>query len=240
MTTTAFRSTATSRAGSPTTRRSASRATAGTSCRDVDGHDREAVDRAIVAAKAVDRSAFADLLQDSHRRRARPTRPGTHEAHGAALGEKEIAATRAAIGWNYAAVRDPAACRTRRGTHASAALQPRRAGRRSSPRTRAHTPRARARIRAPHERRAARRFRGARARLDGEDEGEGRDDRDPQGFAECRSRRWRRCLPELVGGSADLAGSNLTLWSGSRDDRARLQAATTFTTACASSAWPRS
>jgi hypothetical protein len=31
-----------------------------------------------------------------------------------------------------------------------------------------------------------------------------------------RSKRCHRALPELIGGSADLAGSNLTLWSGSK------------------------
>ena len=38
--------------------------------------------------------------------RARRPRPGTATAHGAALGEKEVAATRAALGWTLSAVRD--------------------------------------------------------------------------------------------------------------------------------------
>ena len=43
-------------------------------------------------------------------------------------------------------------------------------------------------------------------------------------------------LPELLGGSADLAGSNLTLWKGCKSVSAKTPAATTCTTACASSA----
>ena len=37
-----------------------------------------------------------------------PTKAGTADAHGAALGEKEVAATREALGWTASAVRDPA------------------------------------------------------------------------------------------------------------------------------------
>jgi transketolase len=43
-------------------------------------------------------------------------------------------------------------------------------------------------------------------------------------------------LPELLGGSADLAGSNLTLWKGARASARAMPRATTSTTACASSA----
>ncbi len=44
-------------------------------------------------------------------------------------------------------------------------------------------------------------------------------------------------LPELLGGSADLAGSNLTLWKGCKGiGKGRRSPATTSTTACASSA----
>ena len=46
-------------------------------------------------------------------------------------------------------------------------------------------------------------------------------------------------LPELLGGSADLAGSNLTLWSGAKGV-SREAGATTFTTGCVNSAWRRS
>jgi transketolase len=43
-------------------------------------------------------------------------------------------------------------------------------------------------------------------------------------------------LPELIGGSADLAHSNLTLWTGSKSVAGTIRTRTTSTTACASSA----
>ncbi|MBE0620970.1 MAG: transketolase [Burkholderiales bacterium] len=66
----------------------------------VDGHDVEAVDRAIAAAKAVtDRPSL--ICCKTVIGKGSPNKAGTHDVHGAALGEKEVAATRAAIGWNY-------------------------------------------------------------------------------------------------------------------------------------------
>jgi transketolase len=66
----------------------------------VDGHDVDAVDRAIRASKAVtDRPSL--VCCKTVIGKGSPNKAGSHEAHGAALGEKEVAATRAAIGWNY-------------------------------------------------------------------------------------------------------------------------------------------
>jgi transketolase len=63
--------------------------------------------------------------------------------------------------------------------------------------------------------------------------------RDPQGVARWRSSVVRR-VPEMIGGSADLTGSNNTKTKG--DDRRSRPATTpaaTSTTASASTAWPR-
>jgi transketolase len=49
----------------------------------------------------------------------------------------------------------------------------------------------------------------------GRDRRQGREHRHAQGFAECIG-AFAPLLPELIGGSADLAGSNLTLWKGSK------------------------
>src|SRR5439155_13579128 len=66
---------------------------------NIDGHDSEAMHRAIVAAKAVaDRPSL--ICCKTVIAKGSPNKAGTHEAHGAALGDKEIAATRAAIGWD--------------------------------------------------------------------------------------------------------------------------------------------
>src|SRR5882762_5344931 len=67
---------------------------------NVDGHDSEAVDRAIVAAKGVhDRPSL--ICCKTVIAKGAPTKAGTHESHGAPLGDKEIAATRAQLGWSY-------------------------------------------------------------------------------------------------------------------------------------------
>jgi transketolase len=68
--------------------------------RGVDGHDVEAVDAAIRRAQAVtERPSFIDCRTVIAR--GAPHKAGTADAHGAALGEKEVAATRAALGWTY-------------------------------------------------------------------------------------------------------------------------------------------
>ena len=66
----------------------------------VDGHDVEAVDRAIRAAKAVsDRPSL--ICCQTVIGKGSPKRAGTAKAHGEALGADEVAATREAIGWRY-------------------------------------------------------------------------------------------------------------------------------------------
>src|SRR5260221_3903886 len=74
----------------------------------IDGHDVGAVDAAIKAAHAVtDRPSL--LCCKTTIGRGAPTKAGTEAAHGAALGEKEVAATRAALGWTYPPFEMPAA-----------------------------------------------------------------------------------------------------------------------------------
>ncbi len=67
---------------------------------NVNGHDAEAVDAAIKAAQAVtDRPSL--LCCKTTIGEGAPTKAGTEAAHGAPLGEKEIAGTRAALNWPY-------------------------------------------------------------------------------------------------------------------------------------------
>ncbi len=74
---------------------------------DVDGHDPWALDRAIQMAGEWARNGrdgrFAPTLIQCKTviGKGAPTRAGTAKAHGEALGAEEIAATRAAIGWPY-------------------------------------------------------------------------------------------------------------------------------------------
>jgi transketolase len=67
---------------------------------DVEGHDPEALNAAINAAKAVtDKPSL--ICCKTIIGAGSPNKEGTHDVHGAALGDAEVAATRAHIGWNY-------------------------------------------------------------------------------------------------------------------------------------------
>lgn len=66
----------------------------------VNGHDPVAIDAAIVAGKkVVDQPTL--ICCKTIIGMGAPNKADTHEAHGAALGDAEIAATRANIGWKY-------------------------------------------------------------------------------------------------------------------------------------------
>jgi transketolase len=68
--------------------------------RDVDGHDPAAVERAIVAARAeVERPSL--ICCKTVIGWGSPNKQGTEATHGAALGEAEVAATRKHIDWPY-------------------------------------------------------------------------------------------------------------------------------------------
>jgi transketolase len=65
----------------------------------IDGHDPDAIDQAISAAKQSDRpSMIACRTVIGY---GAPNKQGTSATHGAPLGDEEIAATRAALGWPY-------------------------------------------------------------------------------------------------------------------------------------------
>jgi len=67
---------------------------------DVQGHDSAAIDAAIKAAKLVtDKPTL--ICCKTIIGAGSPNKEGTHDVHGAALGDAEVAATRAHIGWNY-------------------------------------------------------------------------------------------------------------------------------------------
>jgi len=66
----------------------------------VDGHDVNAVDDAIASARAAtDRPSL--ICCKTIIGKGAPNKAGTADTHGAALGEKEVAASRAAIGWSH-------------------------------------------------------------------------------------------------------------------------------------------
>jgi transketolase len=67
---------------------------------NVDGHDPAAVDRALKKAKR-EKSRPTLICAKTVIARGAPTKANTGAAHGAPLGEKEVAATREAIGWQH-------------------------------------------------------------------------------------------------------------------------------------------
>jgi transketolase len=66
---------------------------------DVDGHDVDAVDRAIAQARLADKPTL--ICCKTAIGKGSPNRAGTAKAHGEALGAEEIALTRAALGWSH-------------------------------------------------------------------------------------------------------------------------------------------
>jgi len=74
---------------------------------DVDGHNPVAVDAALKAAKAVtDKPTL--ICCKTVIGKGSPNKEGTHDVHGAALGAAEIAATRENIGWHHPSFEIPA------------------------------------------------------------------------------------------------------------------------------------
>ncbi|MEF7613040.1 transketolase [Aquincola sp. MAHUQ-54] len=185
--------------------------------RDVDGHDPLVLDEAIRQAMASDRPVLVCCQTEIGH--GSPNRANTADVHGAPLGEAEIALTRAALGWTSAPFQVPEA--VARAWSAAAAGSSRHAAwerrmaayaedypelahellRRTAGRTAAAALPASAEaalaeaIRVAEERRAAVATRKASQEL--------LNAVGPQ-------------LPELLGGSADLTGSNLTDWKGHR------------------------
>ena len=180
---------------------------------NVDGHDSEAVDRAIRLAKAASGKPSLICCKTVIGHGA-PTKAGTHESHGSPLGAAEIAAARTGLGWSAAPFEVPApvleAWDARESGNA-AELQ----WLRTFECYAAEYPREAAELR--------RRMRGdlppdfAARIADLLTSVRGK----AQSIATRKASQetiesLARGLPELIGGSADLAGSNLTLWSGSR------------------------
>ena len=67
--------------------------------RAVDGHDADAVDAAIAQAKLADKPTL--ICCKTHIGKGSPNRANTSKAHGEPLGAEEIKLTREALGWTY-------------------------------------------------------------------------------------------------------------------------------------------
>jgi transketolase len=173
----------------------------------IDGHDVAAVDAALAAAKA-HRGQPTLVICRTHIGQGSPNRAGTAKAHGEALGAEEVALTRTAIGWPHAPFTVPDEVYAQWDAKATGAA------------ARSAWERAFAAYRSEFPALAAELQRRMAGEL-------------PAGFAQTAvdaavaahqqaqtvaSRKasqialeaFTKALPELLGGSADLTGSNLT------------------------------
>jgi transketolase len=181
--------------------------------RDVDGHDVAAVDAAIRDAK-VARGKPTLVCCKTVIGRGAPTKAGTAEAHGAALGAAEITAARAALGWH-----DPAFVIA---DDVYAGWDARSAGAARSAQWDAKF----AAYRAAHPALASefeRRMAGnlpvdfaAAARAFADAQAAKGETIATRKASQQAIEAYARLLPEMLGGSADLTGSVFTNWSGSR------------------------
>jgi transketolase len=178
----------------------------------MDGHDVDAVDQALVAANSSTRPTL--IIARTVIGKGSPGRAGSEKAHGEALGDAEVAATRKAIGWKYAPFVVPdevySAWDARaRGQKLESDWNERFAAYgRKFPREAAEL-RRRTAGDLPAEFPSV-----LRAALDAATAK--RESVATRKASQLALEALAPTLPELLGGSADLTGSNLTKWSGAK------------------------
>jgi transketolase len=180
---------------------------------NVDGHDPAAIDAALESAKAETNRPSLICCKTVIAKGA-PKKANTGAAHGAPLGPDEVAATRANIGWKYPPFEVP--------EHVYAGWDARERGARLQAEwNQKFAAFARAHPELAHE--LKRRMNGAlpagwpAAR----DQGISKVNEKAETISTRKASQnaletFGSAVPDLVGGSADLAGSNLTIWSGSK------------------------
>ncbi len=182
--------------------------------RNVDGHDPHEIKTAIETALAHDDKPTLVCCRTVIGFGS-PNKAGKESSHGAALGKDEVAATREALGWEYGPFEIPQPIRD--GWRAGNAGLVRED----------HWNTQFDKYAARHPELAAELVRRSHAELP-EDFAAAADafaaklQADGPGVASRKASQmaldaYGPLLPELVGGSADLAGSNLTFWKGSKD-----------------------
>jgi transketolase len=179
----------------------------------VDGHDTDAVDAAIRQAQD-EKNRPTLICCKTLIGKGAPKKQNTGGAHGAPLGPEEIAATRAAINWPHAPFEIPEAVRAEWNARERGTAQEAEWNQKFSAYAAAYPD-----LAAEFKR-----------RISGELPTGWTAHRDAfmaQTVQKAETIATRKAsqnaiegfapaLPELIGGSADLAGSNLTLWSGSK------------------------
>jgi transketolase len=179
---------------------------------NVDGHDSAAVEKALAAALKDPRPSL--ICCKTLIAKGSPNKVNTHDAHGAPLGEKEVAATREAIGWPYPPFEVPQAVYDAWDARARGAKLEQEWNERFERYAREYPDLAR-----ELQRRMAGELPAEfdalveRALAAAEEKGETIATRKASQNA---LDAYGPLLPELFGGSADLTGSNLTFWKGSK------------------------
>jgi transketolase len=179
----------------------------------VDGHDVAAVDAALRAAQGVTNKPSLICCKTVIGKGA-PTKAGTAEAHGAALGDKEVAATRTALGWAHPPFEIPAAVYAGFDARESGARVTQEWTVRFAAYRAAHPA-----LAAEFERRMSRalpaQFASAVSAFVAQQAAKGETVATRKASQQAIE-AYAKQLPEMLGGSADLTGSVFTNWSGSR------------------------
>ncbi len=181
--------------------------------RDVDGHDFNAVERALTQAKAQSESPTLICCKTVIGKGA-PNKQGGHDCHGAALGAKEVAATRANLGWNYPPFEIPEAVYAGWNARARGAALEANWNAKFTAYAKAHP-----QLAAEFKRRMTGELPASwRARADAfvTKTNEKAETIATRKASQNAIEALAPALPELIGGSADLTWSNLTMWSGSK------------------------
>ncbi|MDD9195941.1 transketolase [Aliivibrio sp. S3MY1] len=178
----------------------------------VDGHDADAINAAIIAAKADPRPTL--ICTKTVIGFGSPNKQGTHDCHGAPLGADEIAATKKALGWEFGAFEIP--------TDVAAEWDAKEAGSEKEAVWNAKFDA----YAAAYPELAAEYKRRVNGDLPAEWEEKASAiiadlQANPANIASRKASQnaleaFGAMLPEFMGGSADLAPSNLTMWSGSK------------------------
>ncbi|MFC6363698.1 transketolase, partial [Tatumella punctata] len=180
--------------------------------RGIDGHDSEAVRQAIEEARRVtDKPSL--LMCKTVIGFGSPNKAGSHDAHGAPLGDEEIALTRKQLGWNYPPFEIPA--------DIYAAWDAKAAGQKKEQDWDSKF----AAYRQAFPELAKEFIRRTSEQLPENWQAESQKyieqlQANPANIASRKASQnaietFGKLLPEYLGGSADLAPSNLTMWSGS-------------------------
>ncbi|EGR2846585.1 transketolase [Vibrio cholerae] len=179
----------------------------------VDGHDADAINAAIEAAKA-ETSRPTLICTKTIIGFGSPNKAGSHDCHGAPLGNDEIKAAREFLGWEYAPFEIPADIYAEWDAKQAGASKEAAWDEKFAAYAKAYPAEA-----AEYQRRVAgelpANWEAATSEIIANLQA------NPANIASRKASQnaleaFGKLLPEFMGGSADLAPSNLTMWSGSK------------------------